>query len=182
MSPVSAGLRSSGGRGVPGVRRGGPWSCGVPGTGVAWGRSTERPRLWGRGCPGAALPALGRPGAGKGLGPRRGRCPGSVSLSLRRAAVQHGGGHGWQRDLHPARIHLLLAGWVRGEDERGERGEHGAAHGARPRSRLLGTEAAQPLPIGLRRDLARACRYPVPHANPCVCCPAAARCVCGERQ
>ncbi|XP_071604625.1 exosome complex component CSL4 isoform X3 [Heliangelus exortis] len=38
-----------------------------------------------------------------------------------RAAVQRGGSHGRQRDLHPARLHLLLAGGLLGEEERGQR-------------------------------------------------------------
>lgn len=69
--------------------------------------------------------------------------PASV-LSLRRAAVQCGGGHGWQWHLHPARLHLLLAGRLPGEEERGQRGEHG--HGKGRLSPKPGAEAAQPIP------------------------------------
>ena len=74
--------------------------------------------------------------------------------------MQHGGGHGWQRDLHPAWIHLLLAGWLPGEEERGQWGERGQRHTLLfPRAscwvlRLhspfpagkLGSEGVQPVP------------------------------------
>lgn len=120
-------------RGGAGRNRGG-WVQGGTGAGGA-GRDREGCRAGPGGCPAALCrPGAGTtPGAARSLGSperdqdarRRTAAAAPEQPSLRRAAVQRGGGHGWRRDLHPARLHLLLAGRLPGEEERGRRGEHG---------------------------------------------------------